>query len=676
MDIPLPQDEALRLDALQRYAILDTPPDPGFDRITRLAAKLLRVPIALISLVAEDRQWFKSHLGLDIRETPRAVAFCAHTILQDAPLVVRDATTDPRFAENPLVTGAEALRFYAGAPLKSKEGYNLGTLSVLDRTPREPTPDELELLQDLAGMVVNELELRLALVDLQRSERERQRIERWREAVFANANLGICITDQQGVFVEVNPAYCRIFGYEAEELVGKPFTILLPPKDLQRAQIIHKAFFKRWTASEGEWDAMRRDGTTISIYLTANRFHDSAGKAFAITTVTDLTKMKRMERDLRQFEKLDAIGRVAGGMAHDFNNLLTVILGYAHVLQRQVEEGAAQASVREILSAAERAAAITSQLLACSRQQPFVTELLDLNLIISDLASVIEPLLADNIRLMLEPYSPLPPIRADRNQIEQVILNLAVNARDAMPGGGVLTIRTGTAEIPADGRSERKLAPGKYTTLAVGDTGVGMNDAVRARLFEPFFTTKSAAKGAGFGLATVYGIVRRFGGSIIVESRPGEGSQFSIYLPQAGAGPLKKNAGQAARVSGDLVSGGLKVLVAEDELAVRKMLAAMLTGRGHSVFTAATAADALRIAEHHPPDLLVADVVMPDMSGPQLAAQITRARGQTRVVFISGYPDIGKTLDLPGVAAAWVDKPFTVEKLVEAIDRLFRQDVA
>ncbi|HWR49877.1 MAG TPA: ATP-binding protein [Bryobacteraceae bacterium] len=671
MEIPLPQDEALRLEALRRYAILDTPPDPGFDRITRLAAKLLHVPISLISLVAEDRQWFKSCVGLDIQETPRAVAFCSHTILQDDPLVVKDATADPRFAQNPLVTGSESLRFYAGAPLKSRDGYNLGTLSVLDRTPREPTADELELLQDLAGMVVNELELRLALIELQRVERERQRGESLRDAVFANANLGICITDQEGVFMEVNPAYCRIFGYKDDELLGKPFTFLLQPKDLRRARIIHDAFFKRWTSSEGEWEATRRDGTTISVYLTANRFNANGGNALAVTTVTDLTRVKRMERELRQFEKLDAIGRVAGGMAHDFNNLLTVILGYAHVLQHQVEGPESQTSIREILSAAERAAAITSQLLACSRQQPFETELLDLNLIVSDLASVIQPLLGESIRLVVEPHSPLALIRADRKQIEQVILNLAVNARDAMVGGGVLTIRTGTKEIPPDGRSERKTPPGRYTTLTVSDTGIGMNDAVRARLFEPFFTTKSAAKGAGFGLATVYGIVRRFGGSIVVESRPGEGSQFSIYLPQAPVGVFKKDTGHAGQVA-----GGLKVLVVDDEPAVRKMLAAMLTSRGHSVFTAGTAAEALRIGEHHRVDLLVADAVMPDMSGPQLAAELVRTKRVARVVFISGYPKAEKTMELPGVPVAWLDKPFTVEHLVDTINRLFLEDAA
>lgn len=668
MDLPLPQDESERLDALRRYAILDTPPDPAFDRITRLAAKLLHVPIALISLVAEDRQWFKSTVGLDIRETPRAVAFCSHAILHDQPLVVRDTLQDPRFAENPLVTGTDGFRSYAGAPLKSKDGYNLGTLSVLDRTPREFTAEELDLLIGLAAMVVDELELRLALMDLQRLESERERTQRLRTAVFANANLGISITDGNGIFIEVNPAFCRIFGYQDDELLGEPFTILLQPKDLRRAQVIHKAFFKRWAASEGEWEAARRDGSLINVYLTANRFQDGEGKDLAITTVTDLTAMKRMERELRQFEKLDAIGRVAGGMAHDFNNLLTVILGYAHVLQRQVDAPDAQASLREILSAAERAAGITAQLLACSRQQPFETELLDLNLIVSSLATVIEPLLGENIRLVLEPHPDLPLIRADRNQIEQVILNLAVNARDAMVGGGLLTIRTGTAEVTSDRRSERKTPPGKYTTLSVCDTGIGMNDAVRARLFEPFFTTKSPAKSAGLGLATVYGIVRRFAGSILVESRPGEGTQFTILLPQA-VGVQKKEASNAKRA-------GLTVLVAEDEVAVRKMLAAMLSGRGHTVFTAANAREALRIAEYHPPDLLVANVVLPDMSGPQLAADLARGSPRTRVVFISGYPTTERPVTVPGVANAWLDKPFTVESLVETIDRLFEAGTA
>ncbi|OGK87981.1 MAG: hypothetical protein A2X52_13690 [Candidatus Rokubacteria bacterium GWC2_70_16] len=366
---------------------------------------------------------------------------------------------------------------------------------------------------------------------------------------------------------------------------------------------------------------------------------------------------KRLEADLRQAQKMEAVGRLAGGIAHDFNNLLTVITGRTEIaLQRLGDPEAARRDLELVRKTAERAAALTKQLLAFSRRQALELQVLDPNAVVSGLLSLLRRLIGEDIELVTALDPGAGRVRADANQLEQVILNLAVNARDAMPRGGVLAITTTNAD-PDDG------AAAPCVLLAVSDNGVGMDRETRSRIFEPFFTTKEKGKGTGLGLATAYGIVKQHDGTITVESAPGEGTTFRVYLPKVEE-PVES--GDRAAAPGRDPGGSETLLLVEDEEPVRRIALEILQASGYQVLEARDPADALRIAERHagPIHLLLTDVVMPHMSGPELTGRIAMLRPGIRVLYMSGYTGeaLGRHGDVePG--AALLQKPFTPDIL-------------
>ena len=365
---------------------------------------------------------------------------------------------------------------------------------------------------------------------------------------------------------------------------------------------------------------------------------------------------------------MEAVGRLAGGVAHDFNNLLTVIIGNTELALGAVAEGEqARADLMEVMAAARRGKSLAQQLLAFGRKQVLQPTVLDLNRLVGDAHQMLRRLIGEDVELRVIAGTRLAPVRADAMQLQQVIMNLAVNARDAMPSGGVLTIETGNAEVDAVyTRAHPPMTPGAWVRLSVRDSGIGLDEKVRAHLFEPFFTTKPVGKGTGLGLATVYGIVKQSGGFVFAESAPGAGAVFHIYLPPVRAESLAEPAAPAAPLAG----GTETVLVVEDEMPVRKLACRMLAAQGYAILAAASGDEALGVVEQHEGaiDCLVTDVVMPGMSGLDLAERMRARMPDLKVLFTSGYAaDAIESRGGRFPDATYLTKPYTAEELARTL---------
>jgi signal transduction histidine kinase/CheY-like chemotaxis protein len=402
-------------------------------------------------------------------------------------------------------------------------------------------------------------------------------------------------------------------------------------------------------------------GATRTLQVTKGPYRDAAGRVAGVFGIArDVSQRKALEGQLREAQKMEAVGRLAGGIAHDFNNLLTVILGYAELLLEQAPPGSEpHAPLTEVRRAAERAAELTQQLLAFSRRQPAAPVALDLNALLYDLDEVLRRLAGDGVRLLLRPAAGLRRIKADPAQLEQVLAQLASNARDAMPGGGELTVVTENVTVAA-GTTPEGPPPGEYVRLTVRDTGVGMDAATLGHIFEPFFTTKEVGGGSGLGLATVYGVVRQCGGHIAAASDPGRGTTFTLHFPAA-----------AAPAAAPVPGTGRTVLLVEDEAAIRALARQVLQQQGHLVLEARDGLEALEVYDRHPGpiDLLLTDLVMPHLSGPELARRLLARGAPLRLLFMSGYARDSAVFGEPilGRRPRFLPKPFSLAGLLEAV---------
>ncbi|MEO5822359.1 MAG: PAS domain-containing protein [Vicinamibacteraceae bacterium] len=965
MQAPPPvADESGRLEALQRYKILETPPEAVLDDLARLAAYVCRTPIALLTLVDRDRQWFKSRIGLSVAETPRHLAFCGHTIHAETLFVVEDTWSDERFSDHPLVLGDPYLRFYAGAPLRTPDGHAIGTLAVADVVPRQLTPEQLDALRVLGQQAMAQLELRRQALDLAESEAraeavaagrdraedafreqavqldaaldvagmdvwftnlqtgeigrvrrggpvsrlpdavtprtsaefmalvheedraslaaqierarrdgvygadfrivlpdgevrwvssrgrclydpdgtptamtgvdlditERKRDElrishlnrvyavmsdinqtivrepeldrlldeacrvvvetggfrmawlglvdpqsgrlirraqagaddatqqvidrmivaeppagcaftaralasgqpqvcediaddpeaqSWRAAaldrgyrtmaafaIVRNArvigafniyadqpgvfdgeerrllselagDIGFAIgthereherlraeeqrraaedrfrqlaeaiqqvfwmTDAHGTLLYVSPAFETIFGLSCASVAASPglWMDAVHPDDRERVE--HAAYTR---LRRGEYDEVYRivrpDGAVRWIRDRAFHVYDDDGVLHRLVgTAADVTEQRQLEEQLQQAQKMEIVGRLAGGVAHDFNNLLTVINGMTDlVLAGLAHDDPAKPDLLQIRQAGDRAAALTGRLLAVSRRQILKPELIDLSAVATGLRDMIQRLVGEDVALVLELAPGLASVKADPGQIEQVILNLVVNARDAMPDGGTLTIETRTVHLDAVYAADHPgTRPGPHAMLAVRDSGVGIDESIRRRIFEPFFTTKAQGKGTGLGLSMVYGIVKQSGGSIWFHSETGHGTRFTIYLPHVIGAPATRPIPPPVSAA----RGQETVLVVEDEPPLRELAARILVASGYTVLQAANGPDALALIARRadPVHLVFTDVVMPGMNGRELAARLSVLHPAIRVLYTSGYTE-------------------------------------
>ncbi len=492
-------------------------------------------------------------------------------------------------------------------------------------------------------------------------------------ALFEESRDAIYVVTREGSFLGFNQAVLDLYGYTGEEMARLNVRDLwVHPGERETFQrVIEEKGFVR----DHEVKLRRKDGSEIDCLMTASVRPARAGSPSAYQgIVRDVTERKRLEEQIRQLQKLDAVGRLAGGIAHDFNNLLTVIGGRIQILLNRLRpDGRTRDDLVLMQKTVERAAGLTKQLLAFSRKQILQPRVLDLNAVVGGIAPLLARLIREDIELTTRLDGELGRVRADPGQIEQVIMNLAVNARDAMPAGGRLTIETANVEL--DDRYARDHAgvePGPYVMLAVSDTGSGMDADTQAHIFEPFFTTKEAGKGTGLGLSTVYGIVKQSGGHVWVYSEPGRGTSFKIYLPRVEA-PADMLAAEAAATP---PRGSETILLVEDDEGVRDLAREILQAFGYRVLEAGHGNEALAVARHHPGPLhlLVTDVVMPGMSGREVAEALARERPETKALYLSGYTE--NAVVHHGVveaSMAFLQKPFTPDTLAREVREVLDQ---
>ena len=487
--------------------------------------------------------------------------------------------------------------------------------------------------------------------------------------LFEAAKDGILILDAlTGEILDVNPFLMNLLGYSRPEFLGKRLWEIGPFKDQRNSQESFQVLQENEYIRYDDLPLETKDGKQVDVEFVSNAY-SSGEKKVIQCNIRDMTERRQLELQLRQSQKMEAIGQLAGGVAHDFNNLLTIISGYSEMMADGLgPESPHIGQVKEIQKAADRAAALTRQLLAFGRRQVLAPQVLDLNEVVSNVDKMLRRLIGEDINLVPISGGGLGRVKADAGQIEQIIMNLAVNARDAMPQGGKLTIET--ADVVLDDTYARKhlaVTPGPYVMLAVSDTGCGMDEATQARIFEPFFTTKPPGKGTGLGLATVYGIVKQSGGNIWMYSEPGKGTTFKVYLPRVDDMVAEVKLSQAK--DGD-PRGAETVLVVEDEETIRSLVRGILEKHGYTVLEANGGVEGLAICQQHPHTihLVLTDVVMPQLSGPELAGKLASLRPETKVLFMSGYTN--KAIGQDGLLdknTAFIEKPFTPQALARKV---------
>ncbi|MGD9494814.1 MAG: PAS domain S-box protein [Armatimonadota bacterium] len=534
-------------------------------------------------------------------------------------------------------TQQRQVRYLFSTPLV-RESEIIGYLTLLDQDTRPLSDDEKQLMRTFAGQLA-------VILDKARTEAALVRLNQLHQGIIDNAAVWFTVFDSDGRILVWNRAAEEISGYRRDEADGEDIVQRLCPDAQMRSEMleaIRRALSDDEELSEFEGSIRCKNGETRTMSWSLRRLRGAAAddRSGLIIIGRDITESRELQDQLRRSQRMEAIGTLAGGIAHDFNNILTAIIGHADLLSAEVEEDSrSQWHALQIADAAERASRLTRQLLAFSRRQPARPQIVDLNRVISGMEEIFRRLIPEDVGLCFQLAPDLGYTKVDPAHVEQVIMNLVVNARDAMPAGGILTIATSNATLSEDQMTQLFDAkPGQYVTLSVSDTGVGMSEAVEARIFEPFFTTKAETGGTGLGLATVYGIVRQNSGVITVYSEPGEGSVFRVYLPRSDGS--RTAAPSPLATDRDALRGAETVLVVEDAENLRSLVRTMLTTLGYTVLSAASGPEALELTARNAGqiDLLITDVIMPEMSGTELADQLIEQHPTMRVLYVSGYP--------------------------------------
>jgi PAS domain S-box-containing protein len=555
---------------------------------------------------------------------------------------------------------------YEDLPLETKDGRRIDVEFVSNVYPVDGTQVVQCNIRDITERVRADAALKIS--------------EAHHRSVIEGAVQGIYRATLEGRFVEINPALVTMLGYtSAEEVLklGLAQDVFAEPE--QGLRLLHTWQLTGKIEEEVQW--RRRDQRLITVRLSGRVLDPENERAAGLEVIAeDVTERRALEEQLRQAQKIEAVGQLAGGMAHEFNNYLGIVLGYSELLLEEVgaSEGVRR-NVAEIKAATQRAASLTRQLLALSRRQVLEPKVLDINAVVWETHKLLRRLIPENIDLVpvLEPNPQL--IKVDPAQIQQILINLVVNARDAMPQGGKVTIETANVELDEEYAGRHiEVQPGRYVMLAVSDNGSGIDEQTQTRIFEPFFTTKQEGKGTGLGLSTVYGIVRQSGGHITVESALREGTRFRIYLPPTAVTELKL-VDEPPPMQAEILAGTETVLVVEDESALRRLISVCLEKRGYTVLAAEDGAEALRILENNlgKIDLVVSDIMMPKLNGLELRKKAILLRPEMRFLFISGYAEdtIGRTAHLPQ-DAAYLEKPFLTVELARKVRALLNESDA
>ncbi len=544
----------------------------------------------------------------------------------------------------------------------------LGVLALNGRAPFDLDAEDRELLESFVAQAARAIR-NARLYEEARGARDFLR------SIAEHSPAGIVTTDVQGRITYWSPRTEELLGYRSDEVLGRPVA------ELQRGgREAARALMRRLRVEDRirdhETEILARDGRWVECRFSLALLRDSAGSTIGtLAILEDTSERKRLEAQLRQAQKMEAVGRLAGGIAHDFNNLLAVIMGHSDLIRSVLKKGDALAhDVEQIRRASERAATLTRQLLAFSRRQFLQPQVIDVNTLVGNLATMLHRLIGEDVQLELRLDADAGRVSADPGQLEQVVMNLTVNARDAMPQGGRLTLETAPATLDqAFVAAHPGSVAGAHVRLSIHDTGCGMGPDVMSHLFEPFFTTKEPGRGTGLGLSTVYGIVKQHRGYIDVTSEPGRGSSFEVYLPRIEARPTPGRSAPRERLRpGDRET----VLFVEDEVALRDLMHRVLAKGGYTVLAAGDGVEALAMAEAHPGpiDLVVTDVIMPHMSGPDLAVRLRARDPGIRLLYVSGYTadQLHSQTDL-GADATLLPKPFTsdglLRKVREILDR-------
>jgi len=605
---------------------------------------------------------------------PRAGS-CGTAAYRRQPVMVSDIATDPLWADYRHLVLPHGLRACWSTPVAAQDGSILGTFAMYYREPRLPDAEHLQLIAHATHLAAIAMERDRAQAELSAAEsRYRTLVERL-PAITYIAELGA-----RGPWHYVSPQIESMLGFSPAEWLSDSANWInrVHAEDREKVLAVEDRFQKNHDLFQAEYRMHARDGRILWFRDEAVTLPTAEGQPSLMQGVLyDITERKRLEDQLRHSQKMEAVGLLAGGVAHDFNNLLMLIQGHNERLRAALAPGApAQKESLGIDHAVTRAASLTGRLLAFSRKQVLQPKVMDLNEVLTEVAKMLDRLIEKNIALRVLPAPQLWPVKADPGQIEQLIMNLAVNSRDAMPEGGELLIQTKNAEI---GRAHPLLRegvrPGLYATIVVRDNGVGMDLETQAHMFEPFFTTKEPGKGTGLGLAIVYGVVKQMGGWTHVDSKPGQGTTFEIYLPRA----EEAKAPATTEIRGDLTAvprGTETILLVEDEAGIRELAFDFLQRQGYMVLTAMDGDEALRIADGHEDliHLLVTDMVMPNVGGKELAHRLRQVRPQIKVLFMSGYPDHPALApgDL-GVQTTVLQKPFLLDTLAHKVRSLLDQ---
>jgi PAS domain S-box-containing protein len=553
----------------------------------------------------------------------------------------------------------------------SKRGTGLSEVGLWRHRKRDGTVIQVEITSHPISLGGRDAELILShdVTEQRENQESRRHSEETFATAFRSSPMAITIsTEREGRYVDANDAFVRMMGYPREEIVGRTaheLRIWADPDD--RGQMVCQ-MDQTGPTEAVEARFRTKSGEERRVQISAERIVLN-GEPCVLANTLDVTEARRLEEQFRQAQKMEAVGRLAGGVAHDFNNLLSVIMGYSELAQDATPAGAAvRKHLDQIKRAGERAASLTRQLLAFSRQQVLELKVLNLNGVVHNVSKMLLRLIGEDITLSLKPGEPLGSVKADLGQLEQVLMNLAVNARDAMPEGGKIAIETANVELDETyAKQHPSLRPGSYVMLSFSDTGCGMDEKTRSRLFEPFFTTKGPGKGTGLGLSTVYGIVKQSGGYIWAYSEPTRGATFKIYLPRVDS-PAEALSSERSELAFD--GGAEAVLLVEDDDSLRALAGELLRGAGYTVWEAADGNAAIEMVNRHlnSIDLVLTDVIMPGMSGGDLIVHLRHLQPKLAVLFMSGYAsDLISRAGVPESNRSVLHKPFTRRSLLTKV---------